>query len=201
MRSGQRTCTHLTTLAGDIVNYIPLNNADDVLSDAPGHDKLSRHFMLLLPAYYKPVQLQHDPNYYAALVISSNPIGPSSLLIPQPGEEDYKAENIPTLKTLVFDAHSRLRSLIVDDEVERQWVWKEHTSLCYQIKIVAQDHLHAVIFPNQPTYGLRLSDGAFQQVLRDLGEEEEELENARAGVVNGIKRNAGCAIHRSRNVA
>ncbi|KAL8666753.1 MAG: hypothetical protein Q9202_001291 [Teloschistes flavicans] len=179
-KSGQRTCIHPSTTAGDIVNYIPLDTADDVSSDLACRNKLTLHFMLLLPAYYKPVRLQHDPAYHATLVITKNPIGPSSLLLPQPDGEALKASNdCSTLRTLVFDAHSRRRSLVLDDEVERQWQWKENTSVGYHVKVVREEHLHAVIFPGWPTLGLRLSDAAFQQVLADLGEEVEELEHAR----------------------
>ncbi|KAL8989511.1 MAG: hypothetical protein Q9169_008347 [Polycauliona sp. 2 TL-2023] len=164
---------------------------EDVSGDCAGKGKLSMHFMVLLPIYYKPVDLQADPDYHAALVISKNPIGSSTLLCPQPGDHHFRAENVPHFKTLVFDAHSRRRSLIHDDEVEWTWKWKPNTSVGYHIKIVHQDSLHAVIIPGQPTYGLRLSDGSFQQLLRDLGEEEEELEMARLEYVMSKKLTQG----------
>ncbi|KAL8682407.1 MAG: hypothetical protein Q9186_001528 [Xanthomendoza sp. 1 TL-2023] len=168
-RPGQKTCVQLSTVPGDIVNYIPVGNSSDVSGDCPGGAKLTRHFMVLLPAYYKRTSLQANENYHAALVISKNPVGPNKLLCPQQGDEDYKATNVPILQTLVFDAHSPRRSLVIDDEVERQWEWKANTSVTYQVKTVHQESLHAVIYPEQPTYGLRLSDGAFQTVLSDLG--------------------------------
>ncbi|KAI4144477.1 MAG: hypothetical protein L6R39_004166 [Caloplaca ligustica] len=175
---GQKTCMHASTTAGDIVNYIPMGNPDDVPGDA-GPSRLSMHFMVLLPKYYKPVGLQSDKAYHAALVITKNPIGPSTLVAPQPGSDSYKANNIPYLQTLVFDAHSQPRRLVIDDVIEKKWQWKENTSIGYQIKIVHQDNLHAVIYYDHPTYGLRLSDGGYQQVLSHLGEEDDELEHAR----------------------
>ncbi|KAI4086488.1 MAG: hypothetical protein L6R37_008415 [Teloschistes peruensis] len=194
-KSDQRTCMHSSTTAGDIVNYIPLGTADDVPSDLTYRRKLTLHFMLLLPSYYKPVHLQSDPAYHAALVITKNPIGPSSLLLPQPDGEGLKADHLPTLRTLVFDAHSRRRSIVLDDEVERKWPWKVNTSLGYHIKVVREEHLHAVIFPEGPTLGLRLSDAAFQQVLADLGEEFEELEHARwKYLVEGKEKGKVCAV-------
>ncbi|KAL8806674.1 MAG: hypothetical protein Q9182_001202 [Xanthomendoza sp. 2 TL-2023] len=165
---GQKTCTHLSTTPGDIINYVPAGTAHDVSGDCPGLPKLTRHFMVLLPPSYKPAALQCNPTYHAALVISKNPVGPHKLLCPQHGDENYKATNVPILQTLVFDAHSSRRSLVLDDEFDRRWEWKANTSVAYQVKIVHQESLHAVIYPQQPTYGLRLSDGAFQTVLRDL---------------------------------
>ncbi|KAL8645153.1 MAG: hypothetical protein Q9210_006867 [Variospora velana] len=175
----QRTCMHPSTTAGDIVNYIPTGNRNDVPSDAPVPAKLSMHFMVLLPKYYKPIDLQSSPVHHAALVITKNPIGVSTLVAPQPGSDAYKANNVPYFQTLPFDAHSSRRKPVVDETVEKKWVWKENTSVGYQVKIVHQDNLHAVIFPGYPTLGLRLSDGAFQQVLGNLGEEDEELEYKR----------------------
>ncbi|KAL9582011.1 MAG: hypothetical protein Q9212_003546 [Teloschistes hypoglaucus] len=193
--SGQRTCIHSSTTAGDIVNYIPLGTADDVPSDLTCRKQLSLHFMLLLPAYYKPVHLQSDPAYHAALVITKNPVGPSSLLLPQPDGEGLKADHWPTLRTLVFDAHSKRRSVVLDDDIEGEWQWKANTSLGYHIKVVREEHLHAVIFPGWPTLGLRLSDAAFQQVLADLGEEIEELEHARwKYMVEGKEKGKLCAV-------
>ncbi|KAL8839731.1 MAG: hypothetical protein Q9176_004338 [Flavoplaca citrina] len=183
----QKTCVHLSTVPGDIVNYIPMACPDDVLGDCPGAGKLSMHFMVLLPIYYKPVDLQANHDYHAALVISKNPVGSSTLLCPQPGDHYFRKENVPHFKTLMFDAHSRRRSLVLDEDVEWAWKWKANTSVGYHIKIVHQDSLHAVIIPGQPTYGLRLSDGSFQQLLRDLGEEEEELEMARLEYVKTEK--------------
>ncbi|KAL8774785.1 MAG: hypothetical protein Q9209_000724 [Squamulea sp. 1 TL-2023] len=181
-------------MPGDIVNYIPMGNSDDVSGDCPGRSKLTIHFMVLLPAYYKPVDLQANPDYHAAVVISKNPIGSSTLLCPQTGDEHYKAENTPIFQTLMFDAHSRRRSLILDDEVAWQWKWKANTSVAYHIKTVHQDSLHAVIVPEQPTYGLRLSDGSFQQLLKDLGEEDEELEMARLeAVMSKHTKGTSCA--------
>ncbi|KAI4113413.1 MAG: hypothetical protein LQ338_008180, partial [Usnochroma carphineum] len=176
---GQGTCMHASTTAGDIVNYIPMGNPDDVPGDAPIPAKLSMHFMVLLPKYYKPIDLQSNPAYHAALVITKNPIGPSTLVAPQPGSETYKANNIPYFQTVVFDAHSKRRKLMLDDAVEKKWHWKANTSVGYHIKIVHVENLHAVIYPEHPTCGLKLSDGAFQQVLKDLGEEDDELEYAR----------------------
>ncbi|KAI4203208.1 MAG: hypothetical protein LQ350_002084 [Teloschistes chrysophthalmus] len=193
--SGQRTCIHSSTTAGDMVNYIPLGTADDVPSDLTCRNKLTLHFMLLLPAFYKPVHLQSDTAYHAALVITKNPIGPSSLLLHQPDGEELKAEHLPILRTLVFDAHSRRRSIVLDDEVEGQWQWKANTSLGYHIKIVREEHLHAIIFPGWPTLGLRLSDAAYQQVLTDLGEEYEELEHPRwKYLVERKEKTKVCAI-------
>ncbi|KAL8639159.1 MAG: hypothetical protein Q9226_008907, partial [Calogaya cf. arnoldii] len=97
------------------------------------------------------------------------------------------AEHVPHFNTLTFDAHSPRRSFVLDDEVEGAWRWKQNTSVGYHIKIVHQDSLHAVIVPRQPTYGLRLSDSSFQQVLRDLGEEDEELQMARLEYVKSKK--------------
>ncbi|KAL9604796.1 MAG: hypothetical protein Q9219_000244 [cf. Caloplaca sp. 3 TL-2023] len=176
---GQRTCTHTSTIAGDIVNYIPTGSSEDVLSNRQVPSKLSIHFMVLLPSYYKPVELQNRSAYHAALVISKNPIGPCTLIAPQPDHEYLKSINVPILQTVVFDAHSKRRSFVDDDELEGKWQWKENTSIGYHIKIVHQDNLHAIIYPGYPTYGLRLADGAFQQVLQELGEEDDELENAR----------------------
>ncbi|KAL9585053.1 MAG: hypothetical protein Q9203_004414, partial [Teloschistes exilis] len=194
-KSDQGTCMHSSTTAGDIVNYIPLGTADDVPSDLTYRRKLTLHFMLLLPSYYKPVHLQSDPAYHAALVITKNPIGPSSLLLPQPDGEDLKADHLPILQTLVFNAHSQRRSIMLDDEVERKWQWKVNTSLGCHIKVVREEHLHAVIFPEGPTLGLRLSDAAFQQVLADLGEEFEELEHARwKYLVEGKEKGKVCAV-------
>ncbi|CAO1598079.1 hypothetical protein XANCAGTX0491_001852 [Xanthoria calcicola] len=188
---GQKTCVHPSTAPGDIVNYVPMGCPEDVSGDCPGGGKLSMHFMVLLPVYYKPVDLQANPDYHAALVITKNPIGSSTLLCPQPGDQHFRAENVPHFKTLMFDAHSPRRSLILDDEVEWAWKWKPNTSVGYHIKTVHQDSLHAVIIPGQPTYGLRLSDGSFQQLLRDMGEEEEELEMARLEFVNSKKLTRG----------
>lgn len=168
-----------------------MNCYEDVSGDCPGGGKLSMHFMVLLPVYYKPVDLQANPDYHAALVITKNPIGSSTLLCPQPGDHYLRAENVPHFKTLMFNAHSRRRSLVLDDEVEWAWKWKPNTSVGYHIKIVHQDSLHAIIIPGQPTYGLRLSDGSFQQLLRDLGEEEEELEMARLEFVKSEKLTRG----------
>ncbi|KAL9007552.1 MAG: hypothetical protein Q9173_007206, partial [Seirophora scorigena] len=176
---GQRTCTHASTTAGDIVNYIPMGNPNDVPGDAPVPAKLSMHFMVLLPKYYKPIELQSSPAHHAALVITKNPIGASTLLAPQPHSDAYKATKVPYFQTLPFDAHSARRRVVLDEEVEGRWVWKENTSVGYQVKIVHQDNLHAVIYPGHPTFGLRLSDGAFEQVLGNLGEEDEELEYMR----------------------
>ncbi|KAL8734162.1 MAG: hypothetical protein Q9166_001647 [cf. Caloplaca sp. 2 TL-2023] len=167
---GQKTCVHPSSIPGDIVNYIPTGNFNDVLGDCANGGKLTMHFMVLLPAYYKPVDLQANRDYHAALVISKNPIGPNTLLCPQTGDDKYKAENVPIFQCLVYDAHSRRRSLIIDDESEKQWQWKANTSVGYHVKTVHQDTLHAVIYPDQPTYGLRLSDGSFRQLLADLGE-------------------------------
>ncbi|KAL8753884.1 MAG: hypothetical protein Q9184_005283, partial [Pyrenodesmia sp. 2 TL-2023] len=172
---GQKTCIHACTTEGDIVNYIPLGSPDDVQGDT-GPSKLSMHFMVLLPNYYKPIDLQTDKAYHAALVITKNPIGPGTLVAPQPGSDSYKGNNIPYLQTLAFDAHSDRRAMRISDEVEKKWQWKENTSIGYHIKIVHQDNLHAVIFPDHPTLGLRLSDGGFEQVLSYLGEEDDELE-------------------------
>lgn len=177
---GQTTCTHDCTTAGDIVNYIPTGSSEDVRGDRPGPSKLSMHFMVLLPSYYKPVELQSKSAYHAALVISKNPIGSCTLLSPQPNHELLKAMNVPILRTVVFNAHSRRRSVIIDDEEEREWEWKANTTIGYHIKIVHQDNLHAVIYPGHPTYSIRLADGAFEQVLHELGEEHDELENARS---------------------
>ncbi|KAL8671718.1 MAG: hypothetical protein Q9168_003789 [Polycauliona sp. 1 TL-2023] len=176
---GQQTCVHPSTVPGDIVNYVPTASPTDVSGDCVGRAKLSIHFMVLLPVYYKPVDLQADSNYHAALVISKNPVGSSTLLCPQPGDQHFRSEKVPIFKTLMYDAHCPRRSLIHDDEVEYAWQWKPNTSVAYHVKVVHQDSLHAVIIPGQPTYGLRLGDGSFQQLLRDLGEEEEELEIAR----------------------
>ncbi|KAI4110236.1 MAG: hypothetical protein LQ345_007036 [Seirophora villosa] len=176
---GQKTCMHASTTAGDIVNYIPMGNPNDVPGDAPVPAKLSMHFMVLLPKYYKPIQLQSSPAHHAALVITKNPIGASTLLAPQPHSDAYKATNVPYFQTLPFDAHSARRRVVVDEAVEGRWVWKENTSVGYQVKIVHQENLHAVIYPGHPTLGLRLSDGAFEQVLGNLGEEDEELEYMR----------------------
>ncbi|KAI4085921.1 MAG: hypothetical protein LQ344_008016 [Seirophora lacunosa] len=176
---GQKTCMHVSTTAGDIVNYIPMGNLHDVPGDAPVPAKLSMHFMVLLPKYYKPIQLQSSRAHHAALVITKNPIGASTLLAPQPHSDVYKATNVPYFQTLPFDAHSARRRVVVDEAVEGRWVWKANTSVGYQVKIVHQDNLHAVIYPGHPTVGLRLSDGAFEQVLGNLGEEDEELEYMR----------------------
>lgn len=176
---GQKTCTHASTTAGDIVNYIPTGGSEDVRGDRPGPAKLSMHFMVLLPSYYKPVELQNTSAYHAALVISKNPVGSCTLLSPQPDHEHLKATNVPILRTVVFNAHSRRRSVIIDDEEEREWEWKANTTIGYHIKIVHQDNLHAVIYPGHSTYSIRLADGAFEQVLHELGEEDEELEHAR----------------------
>ncbi|KAL9024990.1 MAG: hypothetical protein Q9196_006103, partial [Gyalolechia fulgens] len=176
---GQKTCTHPSTTAGDIVNYIPTGSPDDVRGDLPGPSKLSMHFLVLLPSYYKPVELQTKAAYHAALVISKHPVGSCTLLAPQPDHERLRSTNVPVLRTVVYDAHSRRRSVVVDDAEEREWEWKANTTVGYHIKIVHQDNLHAVIYPGHPTYGIRLADGAFQQVLQELGEEDDELENAR----------------------
>ena len=196
---GQKTCVHPSTAPGDIVNYVPIGCPEDVSGDCPGGGKLSMHFMVLLPVYYKPVDLQANPDFHAALVITKNPIGSSTLLCPQPGDQHFRAENVPHFKTLMFDAHSRRRSLVLDDEVEWAWKWKPNTSVGYHVKTVHQDSLHAVIIPGQPTYGLRLSDGSFQQLLRDMGEEEEELEMARLEFVKSKKltRHLGRAAGKS----
>ncbi|KAL8809279.1 MAG: hypothetical protein Q9223_003204 [Gallowayella weberi] len=167
-RPGQKTCTQLSTAPGDIVNYVPTGSPHDVTGDCPGVPKLTRHFMVLLPPTYKPPHLQSNATYHAALVISKNPVGPNKLLCPQTGDETYKATNVPILQTLVFDAHSPRRALVLDDAFDRLWEWKANTSVTYQVKIVHQESLHAVIYPRQPTYGLRLSDGAFETVLSDL---------------------------------
>ncbi|KAL8937116.1 MAG: hypothetical protein Q9216_004587 [Gyalolechia sp. 2 TL-2023] len=192
---GQKTCTHASTTAGDIVNYIPTGSSEDVRGDRAGvPSKLSMHFMVLLPSYYKPVELQKKSAYHAALVISKNPVGSCTLLSPQPGHERLKSTNVPILRTVVFNAHSRRRSVVVDDEEEREWEWKPNTTVGYHIKIVHQDNLHAVIYPRHSTYGIRLADGAFQQVLQELGEEDDELENARYrdvefwGKANGVRK-------------
>ncbi|KAL8951344.1 MAG: hypothetical protein Q9222_002681 [Ikaeria aurantiellina] len=153
--------------------------AGDIVSDAPGLSKLSSHYVVLLPDYYKPADLQAKKRYYAALVITKNPIGPSRLLVRQQDSPMYKANNIPVLQSLAFDAHSRRRSLVIDDEIEGLWQWQQNTSVGYQIKIVHQDTLHAIIYPGKPTFGLKLTLGSFQQLLEDLGEEDDELENAR----------------------
>ncbi|KAL8714823.1 MAG: hypothetical protein Q9220_001336 [cf. Caloplaca sp. 1 TL-2023] len=166
-------------MAGDIVRYVPMGDEDDVPSDAPGLARLSSHYMVLLPDYYKPADLQSDKEYHAALVITKNPIGPSTLLVRQQDSPKYKAENIHVLQTLAFDAHSRRRSLIIDDDIEGLWQWQENTRVGYQIKIVHQDALHAIIYPGKPTFGLKLTLGSLQQLLKDLGEEDDELENAR----------------------
>lgn len=152
--------------------------------------------MVLLPAHYKPLELQIDPAHHAALVVSKNPVGPGTPLLPQPdGEFFLEAENIPTLQTLVYDAHSRRRSLILDNNIAKQWEWKANTSLGYHVKIVHQDYLHAVIVPNNPTYGLRLSDESFQQVLRDLEEEHEGMEHARlAYLASGLEKRRHCVM-------
>ncbi|KAL8830505.1 MAG: hypothetical protein Q9170_005708 [Blastenia crenularia] len=178
-RPSQKTCTHVSTVAGDIVNYIPTGSSEDVRGDRAVPSKLSMHYMVLLPSYYKPVELQKRSTYHAALVITKNPIGPSVLLAPQPNHERLKATNVPILQTCAYDAYSSRRSFIDDDKEDKKWEWKANTSLGYQIKIVHQDNLHAVIYPGHPNYGLRLADGAFQQVLKELGEEDDELENAR----------------------
>ncbi|KAL8917785.1 MAG: hypothetical protein Q9208_007766 [Pyrenodesmia sp. 3 TL-2023] len=195
---GQKTCIHACTTEGDIVNYIPLGSPDDVQGDA-GPLKLSMHFMVLLPKYYKPIDLQTDKAYHAALVITKNPIGPNTLVAPQPGSDSYKGNNIPYLQTLAFDAHSERRALRISDEVEQKWQWKENTSIGYHIKIVHQDNLHAVIFPGHPTLGLRLSDGGFEQVLSYLGEEDDELELRRE--VRGFEywgeADSGCKVSKS----
>lgn len=172
-RPNQKTCVHLGTIPGDIVKYIPMGTSDDVLGDCAGGARLTTHFVVLLPFYFKRVTRQADKDYHAALVISKNPVGPNKLLCPQKGDENYRATNVPILQTVVFDAHCDRRSLVVDDAFERQWEWKENTSITYQVKTVHQQSLHAVICSNQPTYGLRLSDGAFQQVLSDLAKENE----------------------------
>ncbi|KAI4173062.1 MAG: hypothetical protein LQ343_003172 [Gyalolechia ehrenbergii] len=176
---GQKTCTHPSTTAGDIVNYIPTGSSEDVRGDLPGPSKLSMHFIVLLPSYYKPVELQNESAYHAALVISKNPVGSCTLLSPQPDHELLKSTNVPILRTVVYNAHSRRRSVVVDDKEEREWEWKANTTVGYHIKIVHQDNLHAVIYPGHSTYGIRLADGALQQVLQELGEEDDELENAR----------------------
>ncbi|KAL8646548.1 MAG: hypothetical protein Q9226_006812 [Calogaya cf. arnoldii] len=87
----------------------------------------------------------------------------STLLCPQRGGQHRRAENVPHFKTLMFDAHSKRRSLVLDDEVECAWRWKQNTSVGYHNKIVHQDSVHAAIIPGQPNYGLRLSDGSFHQ--------------------------------------
>ncbi|KAL8898834.1 MAG: hypothetical protein Q9207_006502 [Kuettlingeria erythrocarpa] len=198
MVSGQKTCIHACTTEGDIVNYIPVGTPGDVQGDA-GPSKLSMHFMVLLPKYYKPVDLQTDKAYHAALVITKNPIGPNTLVAPQPGSDSYRGNNIPYLQTLAFDAHSERRAMRINDEVEKKWQWKENTSIGYHIKIVHQDNLHAVIFPDHPTLGLRLSDGGFEQVLSHLGEEDDELELRREvrRVEYWGKADTGCKVSKS----
>lgn len=189
---------HASTTEGDIVNYIPLGTPGDVQGDV-GPSKLSMHFMVLLPKYYKPVDLQTDQAYHAALVITKNPIGPNTLVAPQPGSDSFRGNNIPYLQTLAFDAHSERRAMRINDEVEKKWQWKENTSVGYHIKIVHQDNLHAVIFPDHPTLGLRLSDGGFEQVLSHLGEEDDELELRREvrRVEYWGKADAGCKVSKS----
>ena len=177
---GQKTCTHASTTAGDIVNYIPTGSDEDIRGDLSVPSKLSMHFMVLLPSYYKPVELQKKAHYHAALVISSHPIGPSTLLAPQPNHEYLKGINVPILQTVCFDAHSKRRAFVDDDKEKAKWEWKANTSVGFQVKIVHQDNLHAIIYPGHPTYGLRLGNGAFEQVLKELGEDDDELENARS---------------------
>ena len=197
MHRGQKTCTHVSTRAGDVVNYIPVNDADGTSSDVSGLKKLTVHFLVLLPSQYKPTASQTNSTYHAALVISKNPVGTCSALLPQPDANFlFEAENISTLHTVVYDAYSERRSLIRDGDKCQHWQWKENTSLSLShVKIVHQDDLHAVIVPNQPTYGLRLSDESFQQVLRDLGEEDEVLEEARlADMSSGVSKGRRCAM-------
>ncbi|KAL8907725.1 MAG: hypothetical protein Q9171_005740 [Xanthocarpia ochracea] len=165
---GQNTCTHRSTLPGDIVNYIPMGSSDDVSANGPGGGKLTIHFMVLLPAYYKDATFRPNADYHAALVITRNPVGFSTPLYPQARGARCKAENIPTFQSVMFDAHSQNRSLIPDEEIQWQWKWKANTSVGYHIKTVHQDSLHAVIIPDRPACGLRLSDASYQQLLSKL---------------------------------
>ncbi|KAL8954336.1 MAG: hypothetical protein Q9183_007186, partial [Haloplaca sp. 2 TL-2023] len=197
MHRGQKTCTHVSTRAGDVVNYIPVNDADGTSSDVLGLKKLTVHFLVLLPSQYKPTAFRTNSAYHAALVISKNPVGTCSPLLPQPDANFlFEAENISTLHTVVYDAYSERRPLVRDGDNCQHWQWKENTSVSLShVKIVHQDDLHAVIVPNQPAYGLRLSDESFQQVLRDLGEEDEVLKEARlAYLASGASKGRRCAM-------
>ncbi|KAL8925085.1 MAG: hypothetical protein Q9172_002404 [Xanthocarpia lactea] len=159
---GQNTCTQRSTLPGDIVNYIPMGTSDDVSANGPGGGKLTIHFMVLLPAYYKDATFRSNTDYHAAVVITRNPVGFSTPLYPQTRAASCKAENF---QSVMFDAHSPDRSLIPDEEVVWQWKWKPNTRVGYHIKTVHQDSLHAVIIPDRPACGLRLSDASYQQLL------------------------------------
>ena len=165
---GQTTCIQRSTLPGDIVNYIPMGSSDDVSASGPGGDKLTIHFMVLLPAYYKDPTFRSNTDYLAALVITTNPVGFSTPLYPQARRANFKAQKIPTFQSVMFDAHSHDRSLIPDEEVVWQWKWKANTRVGYHIKTVHQDSLHAVIIPDRPACGLRLSDASYQQLLSNM---------------------------------
>ncbi|KAL8862836.1 MAG: hypothetical protein Q9178_000778 [Gyalolechia marmorata] len=165
---GQRTCTQRSTIPGDIVNYIPMGSSDDVSASGPGAGKLTIHFMVLLPAYYKDATFRSNTDYHAALVITTNPVGFSTPLCPQARRANFKADRIPSFQSVMFDAHSPDRSLIPDEEIAWQWKWKANTRVGYHIKTVHQDSLHAVIIPDRPTGGLKLSDASYQQLLSKL---------------------------------